>query len=99
MVHAATATHRPKTARRKVTIIVGDLLQYKKYLLFIATKPDEVRREDKVGRRSIKQQYFLKWGQKIFSALKILKLLPLLLTVEVCLKEGKALGSIEGNLL
>jgi hypothetical protein len=66
---------------------------------FYPNETDEVRREDKVGKRSIKQQYVLKGGQKIFSALKILKLFPLLLLGEVCLKEGKALGSIEWKIL
>jgi hypothetical protein len=62
MAHVATATHRPKTARRRVIDIVGVLLQYKKYLLVIPTKPDDVHREEKLGRGSVKQQYFFKRG-------------------------------------
>jgi hypothetical protein len=54
MVHAAIATHRPKTARRRVADIVDVLLQYKKHLLVIPAKPEEAETEEKLRKGSIK---------------------------------------------
>jgi hypothetical protein len=54
IAHAATATHRAKTARRRVTDIVDILLQYKKHILVIPTKRQKGQTKKKVGEESIK---------------------------------------------